>query len=68
MIDRSIVDFSGSIKRRSGFKFVAKFDSEVIRLEAIERGDWTLVKVYLRDGSVRYVNSDGPVVINGDLC
>ena len=68
MIDWPLVPIPGSIKRRSGFKFVAKFDSEVIRLEAVERGDWAFVKVYLRDGSVRYVNNDGPLVISGDLC
>lgn len=54
--------------RRSGLKLLAKYDNGIERLEAVERGNWQLIKVHFSNGEVRYINSEGPVAIDGGIC
>ena len=66
-MDKGIIRLPGGVTRRSGLKLLAKYDNGVDRLEAVKRGNWYLVKATLRDGSIKYLDSNGPVVIDGGI-
>ena len=60
-----LINPPGGIVKRPGTTLITTFDQPVIHLEAVEHGDWCLVRVHLEDGSIRYLSNGGPVLLEG---